>query len=172
MGRNQRRRANRKGSSSAKSTVKVVTPTSPQPAKGFSYNFSEFIFPLLAPLLFTLIIVVPILSGFHLIRPEAAIIAEPIVTGILFVAALLSAGIFPIKKIDPFHPKNPKLARNALIAGVLLSLLLIGGVLPYPSAKPKIHPGPQLAAIPYPPYKGVLVLDGMQSRPSKGYYWQ
>ena len=139
MGRNRSRRSNRKKRSSPQSINQEVRSTSSSQVTGSpprrrfhidwtQINFWQFIILLFAPLLFSIVVIVPILSGLHHLRPETAIIAEPFVTLIIVVTGILAAGFIRIRMIDPFNPQKfkSKQAVITIIFGIFLSLALLG----------------------------------------------
>jgi hypothetical protein len=155
MGKNRGRGNSRKKRPLPKPAVQVVRPQSSSqmidsaPRRRFhidwtQVNFWQIIILFFAPLLFSIVVVVPILSGFHHLRPEAAIIAEPFVTFILVVTGLLAAGFINIRKIDLFNPQRFRLKQAvlALVSGIVLSLVLLGVAIPPPSSQATTKPIP------------------------------
>jgi len=86
MSRNQRRGTSRNRNSPAKPKITAVPQASLPPVTNSQkqgsrsqFDLAEFTVLFLMPLLLTIILIIPILNGFHLIRPFAEIIAEPFV---------------------------------------------------------------------------------------------
>lgn len=176
MGRKKNRRSGRDRNTSAKPTATVapqvaLQPTPPPQPQGFwkQINFTHFIALFLIPLSFTIILVIPILYNFHLVRPVLESIAAPFIPATGIIVGALALGLF---KFSPLKFEKSKQLFFALASGGLLSIVLIAVALPIPLAQSSSYQDPPLTAIPYAPYKGVLVLNGMPTTPSKGYYWE
>ena len=167
MSRNRSRRANRKKPSSPRPAIQAVRSASPSPIAGsppkrgfhidwIQVNFWQFIILLLIPIVLTILYVFPILDKHRQLRPEATIIAGSFLTTIGIVYGVLSAGVFRIKKINPFHPKKfkPKQAVLAIISGILLSFLLLEIAMLPPPPKPIVHSISPLTTVPLLPFGG------------------
>ena|SRR5438034_9294916 len=179
MGRNRGKRTKRKPSPPAKSTIQLVstTPSSPVPSPPKprfhidwkQVNFLQFLVIFALFLFLLLYIVIPVLNEINWIRPHAYAIAQIIGSSFVVIATILSAGVINVQKVNLWQKPKLKQAFYALAISSLATLIVLLTIVQPP---PLVPTHPQLASIPYPPYHGTLVLNGMQSRPSKGYYWE
>ena len=179
MSGNQRKKSKRKQRSPTKPTIQFVTPASPSsvaitPKPRFridwkGVNILQFTAIFALFMLLMLYLVIPLLNEVNWLRPHVYATAQIFGSSLVVVATFLSAGVIKFKQVNLWQKPKPKQAFYALAVSAFVTLIILIPIIQLPSPA-ATHL--QLASIPYPPYRGTLVLNGMQSPTSKGYYWK